>query len=890
MPTSEKFHHEVQFIFEEMLEFLDEVSPSIKPLFLRLRELFAKDSLDYEEIEEIFTHTIPSGAIPSSALPELIKAFSLYNMLLNALEERHSVQADSLALEKMIAELVNEGYERERVLSVLEEICFYPVFTAHPTESRRRTFLESHHEISADLERIFSQSNAAQAKEHLRYRLMLLWQSHLVRSERIEVLFELDNLLYIIESSVLQSAVRMCADVEKCLSHALKHAPIRLGSWIGGDRDGNPYVTNEVMTRVMKLQHENIIKLYVGKIERLMRELSIASDLVKPPGALLESIERESSELGDSELKLHKNEPFRAKLILMKKKLQNRLILVNYAHSMDFVYRDCRELLADIDLLLEGLNPRSATYLREFRNLVLLSGFHLLKLDFREHRDAIRDAISEIFSLLGYSDSDFGNLPLSKRLLVLSRALERPRYDLSQLLGRISGASEEIVSAFLRIEWAKEHISPDIIDSFIISMTQDESDLLSVLWFAKQSGLYKEGNRAQISISPLFETIEDLQKAGEIMEYLARHETYGRYLKDHNNVQEIMIGYSDSSKDGGIFTSNFSLNRAVFNLTQLQKRLGITFRLFHGRGGSVSRGGGALESALMAAPAHSVAGVLKTTEQGEVISSKYLNAAICDFNFKNTLVTLLKKSVYDACDKRIDCGENDRFIELMQGISDTSYRAYRALVYESEGFMDYFKQATPIGFIQKLNIGSRPSRRKDTHRVEDLRAIPWVFAWTQNRSIIPAWFGVGSGLESVALRGEEALLKECYMQCPFFKTTLDNIAQALLKVDLEVAAFYNEFVEDKDVRERIWGVIRAEYQRTLKWILFTRGEDELLINERLLRDSILMRRPYLTALNLSQVELIKRYNATNDEAQKEQLIRQISSTIVGIAQGIRNTG
>lgn len=884
--VEENMKQEVEFVFAKMIELLDEVAPEVKSSFVGLREMFKQGRLDRKKGEELL-----STLHFKEQIPELVKAFSLYNMLLNIVEERYSVASGSFgALESMVKELQKEGYESDDVLEVLKELRFYPVFTAHPTESRRRTFLESHHEISTDLERIFHQGDNGEADEHLRYRLLLLWQSHLVRNEKIEVLFELDNLLYLVESSILQSAVKVCGAVERLVGAPLKRAPLRLGSWIGGDRDGNPYVTNEVMTRVMKLQHEAIIKLYIAKIDRLIRELSIASDLCPPSSALLDSIQRDFGELEDFAVKLHRNEPFRAKLNLMRKKLHNRLIYVNYASDMEFVYKNPWELLEDIDLILSSLHGLSTKYLKEFRNLVLLSGFHLMKLDFREHRDAIRGAISEIFSLLGYSDSDFATLPQSKRSEILTRALELPRQNLQSLLGRVSHASEEIISAFLRIAWAKENISEEIIDSFIISMTQDSTDMLSVLWFAKQSGLWREGERTRISISPLFETIEDLQKAGAIMEELAIHPHYSRYLKDHKGIQEIMVGYSDSSKDGGIFTSNYSLNRAIFHLTELGERLGVRFQLFHGRGGSVSRGGGTLESALIASPAKSVAGRLKTTEQGEVISSKYLNPLICESNFSRTLAALLKKSVYDRFGKRVDCGQNGRFTAMMSEVSDASYRAYRALVYESEGFMDYFKQATPIGFIQKLNIGSRPSRRKESHRVEDLRAIPWVFAWTQNRSIIPAWYGVGSGLESIASKGESELLRECYGECPFFRTTLDNISQALLKVDLEVASLYNDFVEDSEIRERIWGMIKEEYERTLRWILYIRQEEELLENERTLRASILLRRPYLTALNLFQVELIKKYKESTYEEQRERVIHQISSTIVGIAQGVRNTG
>ena len=362
-----------------------------------------------------------------------------------------------------------------------------------------------------------------------------------------------------------------------------------------------------------------------------------------------------------------------------------------------------------------------------------------------------------------------------------------------------TSSTRVIVEAFIKISWAKNRISKHIIDSFILSMTENCSDLLSLLWFAKQAKLWECGKKAKISITPLFETIEDLQKAPKIIKQLSQNSQYKQYLKDRNSIQEVMIGYSDSSKDGGIFASNYNLNKAITELVTLGKDLGLEFLLFHGRGGSVSRGGISTKDALMASPTNSVNSFLKVTEQGEVISAKFLNQKQAYKNFTTSLSALIKKSTYDKFNIKINCGNKEdgttnTFNKTMEIISNKSEKTYRELVYNTKGFIDYFKEATPIEFISQLSLGSRPSKRKATNRVEDLRAIPWVFSWTQNRVILPAWYGVGSGLEYAINQNGLEILQQSYQNCPFFKTTINNISMALLKVDLEIANLYNQFV------------------------------------------------------------------------------------------------
>jgi phosphoenolpyruvate carboxylase len=875
---------ELGLVYSEMLGLIDHEAPHIKEQFLELRESFIQERpVDSVDISDIL------NKLESDEIGELIRFFTIYMMLLNVIEERYEGKKDVLSLEGAIEELKKEGFEKGDIFEVLKEIEYYPVFTAHPTESRRRTFLEAHMGISGDLDKIFPFGNDA-AQEHLRYRLLLLWMTSLTRSEKIEVLFELDNLMYIVQNSVLDSVVQINQKVEEIVGQRLEKSPFRLGSWIGGDRDGNPYVTNDVMTKVMKHQHKTIIEHYINMVDGLIRELSISTELVEAPKALIDSIEKEIEFLDEQSDRLYKKEPYRAKLSLIRQKLKNRLLLVNTNNHLEFVYTHPKELIDDLDIMIATLPTLASKNIKGLRSLVMTTGFHLFQLDFREHKDAINSAIGEIFSLLGYCDSDYMELPTAKKEEILNKAIEKPKVELSNLIGEITEESAKVVEAFLKIDWAKEKISDDIIDSFILSMTKKGTDLLAVLWFAKQANLWHKNEFTKISITPLFETIEDLKEAPQIIRYLAKNPHYSAYLEDRNKIQEVMIGYSDSSKDGGIFTSNFGLNRAINNLMDLQQEMGLKFLLFHGRGGSVSRGGGPMRNAVMASPAHSVDGFLKTTEQGEVISSKFLNPKIAKNNLTDTLGVILKKSVYDKYDIRIDCGKKDSFVELMQKISDASHASYRGLVYETNGFIDYFKQATPVFFISHLNIGSRPSKRKSTDRIEDLRAIPWVFSWMQNRSIIPAWYGVGSGIEKVIDDGDKESLIACYGECPFFRTTIDNVAMTLLKTDMGISRLYNSFVEDSSLRDGVWSMVEAEFYKTVDLILYIREESQLLGNDNSLRESILLRKPYLTALNMMQIELIKKYKSAKYDRQKDKLIDQISSTIIGIAQGIRNTG
>ncbi len=882
---------EIQFVSDLIIDMLKQVDSEVCEYFLGLNKV--SQDLEIDNVREMLIRISDSGKTLS-----VIKAFSLYNILANIVEERFNIDAIG-NLEKIKTaydSLLNQGFKKSDLNQILESMRFYPVFTAHPTESRRRTFLEAHYKITQDLHKVFELGDH-KAKEHIQYRLRLLWQTHLVNSEKLEVLFELDNLLFIVENSILPASQKVLAYIETILGHPLKASSIHLGSWIGGDRDGNPFVTNKLMTEVMKTQHKVIINFYIKKLCRLVRELSISSDFCRISVTLEESLQKEITKLNGHPQKPHLGEPFRAKLYAIIKKLQNRLILANAPDSVDFTYTQPQELIADIDMLIECLDDISAKYLKQFRRFVLLGGFHLMQLDFREHKDVFAEAISEIFCLLGICDSDFVSYREEKKLEILNQALALPRIEFGDIIDDLSESSQNVIEIFTRIKWGKTYISEDILETFILSMTTNASDLLCVLWFAKQIGLWNsdsENHKAHIAITPLFETINDLERAGNIMRTLVNNSHYAHYLKDLGMRQEIMVGYSDSSKDGGIFTSNYSLYGAISALKSLEDELGVEFVLFHGRGGSVSRGGGTLESALLASPPKSVQGFLKTTEQGEMISSKYLNAPSAQFFLSSTMAALLKKSSYDAlCSNKISgnvnikCQISPNHNSIMKLISEISYKTYRNLVYETSDFVEYFKAVTPIYFIQNLNLGSRPSKRKDTMRIEDLRAIPWVFAWTQNRAIIPSWYGLGSGLEAI---GDTQKLKECYKESEFFAATISNISQAFLKVDLSIAAHYNVFIKDSQSGNVIWQMILEEYKKTLFYLVQIRQEKELLDSEPILRKSILLRNSSVTALNLLQIELIKKYNDTTDEGKKERLMKQIHSTIVGIAQGLRNTG
>ncbi|RDU63206.1 phosphoenolpyruvate carboxylase [Helicobacter didelphidarum] len=914
-----------------LLEVIEENDPQVKKVFLSLFESLSGDMQNSAELKALFQEISES-----EHLVGIIKACSLHNIILNIYEEQEQARIASVSRSIAAAyqALEEEGFDKLDCDKVLESIRFYPVFTAHPTESRRRTFLEAHQEITRELEKIENyfytpdnvlpnkQREIQQSYDNIKYRLHLLWKSHLVRSEKLEVIFELDNLLFIVENSILPSALRVLNQVSNRLNKPLKISPIKLGSWIGGDRDGNPFVTNELMTRVMKMQHELIINTYINEINKLIRELSISIDFSQLNKDLEKSLQKEKAYLNQTSLKLHEREPYRAKLNLIKLKLQNHLLKVNSINDIDFTYQSPKELLEDIDMLIQSLDNTASKRLKSLRNLVLLGGFHLMQLDFREHRDMYLSAVSEVLCLLGYTDSDFSQRHESKKIEILNQALNDPPTNLNRILWDVSPQTRHTLNAFLRVLWAKKAISKDILKSFIVSMTTQASDLLAVLYLAYCSGLWQRGKikksesgetiikegKAGVFITPLFETIDDLEHAEEILEILTKNEHYKQYLKDSRNAQQIMIGYSDSSKDGGIFTSNYSLYKAISNLVKLESRLGIQFMLFHGKGGSISRGGGQLESALLAFPAGSVGSTLKTTEQGEIISSRYLNPKIAIRSFALTLASLLKKVAHDYFSihgtdssltktsqnnttnqsfEAISQHKVDKYLPKLEELSRISYRSYRSLVYDTPNFIEYFKNATPIEFIQNLNLGSRPSKRKDTQKVEDLRAIPWVFAWTQNRSIMPAWYGLGSALNGFDNR---ELLQECYNDSIFFKTTIDNITQGFIKVDMEIAEEYNEFVEDFGLRQNVWGKISDEYKKTLEWLLIVRNENNLLEKSPDIRDRILARMPNIKALSLLQLELIKKYKSAKYEDLRMRLMEQIHGTIIGIAQGIRNTG
>jgi len=871
---------ELDFILEETITLLDKFAPNIKDEFLRLRGIFI-DSRGKEEV--VFDNVLQTN----DDINSLIKLFSIYFMLLNIAEERDEIRRKKVDLNETVERLKNSGFSEVDIMETFKEIKFYPVFTAHPTESRRRTFLEAHHDLIQDFYRIFKYADE-DALEHLRYKLNLLWQTNVIRDEKIEVLFELDNLLYSIETSVLPALTKIHDEIEKITGRLDSHV-VKLCSWIGGDRDGNHFVTNQVMTKVMKTQMETIIGIYVKDIGNLIRDLSISTKQSAVNPKFLANLESEAEYL-TGDIKPHKNEPFRNKLTLMRKKLQNKLISINAFEKPEFLYNEPEEMLADIDLMIESLDELSSRELRKFRSKVLTAGFHMLKLDFRDHAEVINKAAAEIFSYLGLCDMNFFTISREDQLNTLNWALSKPKIDLNSLFGKISETSAKTVEALLKIEWGKNEISEHILDSFILSMTKDSRDLLVALWFAKQSNLWVPGKHTRVSITPLFETIDDLAHAPAIMEELWNNEHYRQYILDRGKTQEIMIGYSDSSKDGGIFTSNFGLNRAIINLVDLSEKLGIKFHLFHGRGGSVSRGGGPTHTAVLASPAKSLDGFLKMTEQGEVISSKYLNKRVGENNFKETIAAVLEKSLFDKKNIRTDCGKKNEFVALMQVVSESSMKKYRELVYETDGFIDYFKEATPYNFIDRLNIGSRPSKRKGMDSIEDMRAIPWVFSWTQNRSILTAWYGVGTGLEAAANQYGIEPLQKSFRECPFFYTTIDNISMSFMKIDLSIAKLYNQFVVDEHARDIIWGKIVDEYKRTLKYLKLIRGEEELLENDKMLRQTILLRKPYLTGLSIFQIELLKKYKEETDDVKKQLLSEQIASTIVGVSLGIRNTG
>ncbi len=856
----------------------------------------------------------------------VIRAFTYFSHLANLAEDRHhirrrevheragSVQEGSLA--HTWERMHRAGVPAERIAETLAHGHVSPVLTAHPTEVQRKSILDAERAIArllAERDAIHASAEAGGAKrDHLlnrelaaneaqmRARITQLWHTRLLRFTKLTVADEIENALTYYQGTFLPEIPRIYADIEAALQGRHVAPFLRMGQWIGGDRDGNPNVTAETLRLALRWQADVALRHCLTQVHLLGAELSLSAMLIPVPAAMQALAER-SPDTNEH----RQDEPYRRALTGIYARLAATLHeltggeAARHAVAPQDPYASADELLEDlrtIDAALaeQGCEALAIQRLRPLIRTVEVFGFHLATVDLRQSSDQHEAAVADLLATARI-EPDYSALDENAKQQLLLRLLNDAR-PLRVIDAQYTAHTLSELAIFETAREMRQRYGKAAIRHAIISHTETVSDLLEVLLLQKEVGLMHgtldHDACAELIVVPLFETIEDLRNAASIMDAFYRLPGVGALVKRSGAEQDIMLGYSDSNKDGGIFTSNWELYRAEVALValfdQLSHDLGfpIQMRMFHGRGGTVGRGGGPSYQAILAQPAGTVRGQIRLTEQGEVIGSKYANPDIGRRNLETLVAATLEATLLPPT-KPVPV----KYLQAAETLSRASMAAYRALVYETPGFTDYFFNATPIREIAELNIGSRPASRKATRAIEDLRAIPWGFSWGQCRVTLPGWYGFGSAVQGLMkdMGDDEAteLLQQMHRKWPFFQALLSNMDMVLAKSDLSLAARYADLVPDGKLRKKVFAMIEAEWHRTHEALERITGAEVRLANNRALARSIEHRFPYIDPLHHLQVELISRYRAGS---QEEKVKRGIHISINGIAAGLRNTG
>ncbi|MBS1791897.1 MAG: phosphoenolpyruvate carboxylase [Acidobacteria bacterium] len=899
----------------------------------------------------------------------VIRAFSVYFQLVNIAEQHHRIRrkrfyelhtpdqpqrgsiAGTFHRIKTENSTISENELRRRMQRVIDGLDIVPVMTAHPTEAARRTLLEKHRRLS-DLLSAIDEPNLPQRQQNdlalqLAAEVESIWQTDEVRHSQMQVLDEVNNALYYFDATLFDSVPALLEELEFQLEKHFpgvklrnRAVPLRFGSWVGGDRDGNPNVTPEITWETLRLQQRLTLRKYLATVADLSRRLSESIRFAPPNAELQASIERDKQQMPMTAKEVfdrNPEEPYRQKLSFVYRRLENTLqrnrdlagalrietpkqlisirpalpiiaALTKSVKPRESEYKTAAEFWEDLRLVRDSLQSDKANLaarsVDRLMRQVTVFGLHLAALDLRQHSQRHTSALTEITRGLRL-ETDYAAMSETRRVEWLTAELSTPR-PLVATDASYTPETTETLNVFRVARRALDEISQRAIHSYIVSMTQQASDLLAVLVLAKQAGLgdgtterLKDGEtdnplipQSGLAVVPLFETIDDLRRAPDVMRQLFDNPVYRQILNSQGDLQEVMIGYSDSSKDGGILTSSWELYKAQERLSEVARQHGVELRLFHGRGGTVGRGGGPSHEAILAQPPGTVAGRIKITEQGEVVSSKYSLPEIAMRSLELTTAAVIAASLPHEENRT---SQLKTWETVMEEISEKAFAAYRGFVRDTDGFMDYFAQATPVEELQHLRIGSRPAKRKQGSKsLEDLRAIPWVFGWTQSRHLLPGWLAVGSALEKFMApnpRKHLALVREMYQRWPFFHSTISNIEMTLAKADFQIARQYADRLPDKKLGQRIFKLLAAEYDRACRMVLQITGEKNLLDNSPVLQRSIAVRNPYVDPMSYLQVELLARKRNGNLSAEDhEKLLYAILLTINGIAAGMRNTG
>lgn len=851
--------------------------------------------------------------LPREATQAVVRAFSYFLQLANIAEDAHHIRrrrAHDLAgsppregsLVHALDELGNAGISPEAVADFFAHAVVAPVLTAHPTEVQRQSMIRNHREIAQLLEQRERQQLTPEEEADndlaLANSVLTLWQTRMLRPVRLKVLDEVKNGISYFQETFFTELPRLYIQATQQLQKRYPEKTwalppfFRVGSWIGGDRDGNPFVTAEILQEALRLQSAAALNHYLEEIHELGGELPLSDLLVTVSPELLEQAENSPDHSPQ-----RADEPYRralsgiyARLAATARSL-DQVEPVRHEIGLAAAYASPEALRADLKVLANSLKLNGSAglaggRLRRLLRAVQVFGFHLAPIDLRQNSEVHARSVAELLAGAGRCP-DYETLDEAARIKLLIEEISTPRPLYSPYIDYSEETTGELAIFFAARELRATY-GAAALPNFIISKTDGVSDLLELALLLKEAGLLRPGPKPQLDVNiiPLFETIEDLQKSAATMAGIFKLPAYRELIAGRGDEHEVMLGYSDSNKDGGFLTSGWELYKAEIELTRVFAAHGVRLRLFHGRGGSVGRGGGPSYHAILAQPAGAVSGQIRLTEQGEVISTKYGAPDTGRRNLEVLLAATLEASLTDH-ENRVEPAEP--FHPVMDELSQRALNAYRGLVYETPGFTTYFRQSTVVSEIALLNIGSRPASRKPSERIEDLRAIPWVFSWAQCRLMLPGWYGFGSAVAGYLQAHPDGLatLRRMLKAWPFFQSLLSNMDMVLAKTDLAIASRYAELVSDTELRERIFSRIKAEWELTRQHLLAILEQDKLLADNPLLKRSLQLRAPYMDPLNHLQVELLHRHRAGETD---ERVARGIHLTINGIASGLRNSG
>jgi len=866
---------------------------------------------------------------------DVIRAFTVYFHLVNTAEQHHRIRrrhvyeiaespiAQSGSLAALMEYFQHHNLDSSTIQELLHRLSIELVFTAHPTEATRRSLIIKSRRLDEllevhDLKNHMTQRQRTNWQRELESTVDLLWRTDSLLHARLRPIDEIKMGLYYFEEILFDVVPELYEDLEQRLRTLYPDVDIivppflRFGSWIGGDQDGNPSVKPEALLQALHLQRTRVIELYRSAIEALAQDYSQSLAYCTVSNALEQSIEADLLHMQDYDRELGEqtaHEPYRRKLSFIWKRLGETLAANEEKDSQEerYIYRQSDELLGDLTLVRDSLiadgeqnltRGRLAKVIRQ----VQVFGFHLAALDVRQHSERHASALAELLHVAGLLKDDYRTLEEEDRLRLLEDLIGDPRILPRHSL-QLSAETEHILATFDAIASVRKEFGKNAVTCYIISMTRTVSDLLEIVFFCKEVGI------SDLPVVPLFETIHDLRSCTTILQQAFNHPIYRQHLKTCHSQQQIMLGYSDSGKDGGILTSSWELYKVQRQLTDLGRRFSIDITIFHGRGGAVGRGGGPIYEAILGQPPGSVNGHIRLTEQGEMLSFKFGLPAIALRNLELVVAGVTQSSLPE--EKLKDTGlsilEPEQWSNVMDQLSTNAQARYRSLIYDDAGFSRFFEQATPILELGWLNIGSRPARRSKGNSIEELRAIPWVFAWMQSRYVLPSWYGVGGALEEYVREDEGRLedLQRMYHTWPFFRAFLDNLQMTLSKADMHIAQYYTSLVDDEILRERLSHVIRKEYECTQDILLKIVGGKALLDTTPVLQRSIRLRNPYVDPLSYFQVMLLRKlralggpllleennlHSANAQEQERARITYAVLMTINGIAAGLRNTG